>query len=213
MENAVPIILLAFANDRQGQFLRSIAAEQQAISTSLRETERAGRCDVVSLPNAGVSDIIRVFQEERGRVRIFHYGGHADGDQLHLNSSSGNVVDGQSLANFLGNQDDLELVFLNGCSTYGQKDGLLAAGVKRVIITDKAIHDNAAQHFSSQFYKSLATGMDIEAAFKEAASGTLLHTGGDKRHLFWEDNEPEADDGVSRGRLNGVCFRGRAKSE
>jgi len=188
MPSASPIILLAFANDREGKFLRNIAAEQQAISRALREAERQRRCEVLVLADASLDDIIRTFKEERGRIAIFHYGGHADGDALHLSSESGGEaqIDGQSFANFLGQQQSLELVFLNGCATLAQKEFLLEAGVKRVIITDQAINDSGAKQFATQFYESLSTGAAIGKAFEEASATTVLKESGMTRNLYWE---------------------------
>ncbi|MEM6347180.1 MAG: CHAT domain-containing protein [Bacteroidota bacterium] len=188
MPSATPIILLAFANDREGNFLRNIAAEQQAISRALREAERQKLCEVLVLADASLDDIIQTFKEERGRISIFHYGGHADGDALHLSSESGGEaqIDGQSFANFLGQQANLELVFLNGCATLAQKEFLLEAGVKRVIITDQAINDNGAKQFAAQFYESLGTGLAIAKSFEEASATTVLKESGQTRNLYWE---------------------------
>lgn len=188
MSSATPIILMAFANDREGSFLRNIAAEQQAISRVLRDAERKQVCEVLVLADASLDDIIRTFKEERGRIAIFHYGGHADGDALHLSSESGGEaeIDGQSFANFLGKQESLELVFLNGCATLAQKEFLLKAGVKRVIITDQAINDNGAKEFATQFYESLSTGARVAKAFEEAGAATVLREGGATRNLYWD---------------------------
>ncbi len=188
MPSATPIILLAFANDREGNFLRNIAAEQQAISRALREAERQKLCEVLVLADASLDDIIQTFKEERGRIGIFHYGGHADGDALHLSSESGEEaqIDGQSFANFLGQQENLELVFLNGCATLAQKEFLLEAGVQRVIITDQAINDSGAKQFAAQFYESLGTGLTVAKSFEEASATTILKESGQRRNLYWE---------------------------
>ncbi|MEL7342726.1 MAG: CHAT domain-containing protein, partial [Bacteroidota bacterium] len=195
MPQAVPIILLAFANDREGQFLRNLAGEQQAISQALREAEKQGRCEILVLSNASLEDIIRTFKEERDRIVIFHYGGHADGDALHLSSESGGEasIDGESFANFLGHQDSLELVFLNGCATLAQKDHLLRAGVKRVILTDQAINDQSARQFATHFYQSLSTGVSLTRSFEEAGSATLLVNQGNSRNLYWDEPKSEAE--------------------
>ncbi|MEL6589453.1 MAG: CHAT domain-containing protein [Bacteroidota bacterium] len=194
MPQAVPIILLAFANDREGQFLRNLAGEQQAISQALREAEKQGRCEILVLPNASLEDIIRTFKEERDRIVIFHYGGHADGNALHLSSQAGGeaIIDGESFADFLGHQDSLELVFLNGCATLAQKDHLLRAGVKRVILTDQAINDQSARQFATHFYQSLSTGASLTKSFEEAESVTLLVNQGNSRKLYWEAPKSEA---------------------
>ena len=56
------------------------------------------------------------------------------------------------LAAFRAQQQGLQLVFLNGCATQPQTDGLLDANVSMVISTSRAIDDQVATDFSCQFY-------------------------------------------------------------
>ena len=67
----------------------------------------------------GSTQIFETFTEHRDRVAILHYGGHAGGDRLFLESTGteGAVAHAEGLATFLGQRRDLQLVFLNGCST------------------------------------------------------------------------------------------------
>ncbi len=78
-------------------------------------------CEVVELPNTTTREILDVFQhpEYRNRIATFHYGGHANGFQLLLESPEGKASPAYSggFAQFLGEQTGLQLVFLNGCST------------------------------------------------------------------------------------------------
>lgn len=68
----------------------------------------------------------------------------------------------RGLASFLGQQTGLELVFLNGCATQNQAQGLLDANVSTVIATSQAIDDRVAAEFASRFYRSLAGGASIQ---------------------------------------------------
>ena len=83
--------------------------------------------------NSTAGDIFKVFQDPkyRNRIAIFHYGGHANGYQLLLESASGQsaAADAGGLAAFLAQQQGLQLVFLNGCSTQQQTQGLLDANI------------------------------------------------------------------------------------
>ncbi|MGZ0167943.1 MAG: hypothetical protein ACKVHE_00140 [Planctomycetales bacterium] len=130
-----PVIVLAFANDRDDDdnYLRNIPEEARQIREPLQQARRDGLCEIVELANATADGIFRVFQEPeyRNRIAVFHYGGHANGYQLLLESASGSphAADAGGLAVFFGQQQGLDLVFLNGCSTQQQVRGLLDAKV------------------------------------------------------------------------------------
>jgi hypothetical protein len=151
----------------------------------------------VVVPDATADDIIEAFQRNRGRVRIFHYGGHADGFGMLISSGDGKVqsVDGASFANFLKEQAGLQLVFLNGCSSQGQAEGLLSAHIPNVIATSQAINDEAARNLASIFYQSLTSGATLSKCFEEAKAGVLMKNSGQTRSLTWEgkDDIPEAE--------------------
>lgn len=88
-----PVIILAFANDRDNTigYLRNLPVEAGRLREVLEPAERAGLCEVVLLQNCTAADIFKVFQDPRyrNRVGIFHYGGHANGYELLLESASG----------------------------------------------------------------------------------------------------------------------------
>ena len=87
-------------------------------------------------------------------------------------------------------------MFLNGCSTLDQARKLRDAGIDHVIVTNRAINDEAAMKFAATFYSSIASGADVPRAFNEASAAVLLQYGGQTRSLFWEgipNNSP--DDG------------------
>jgi len=189
---SLPIVLLAFAADRQGTFLRSISEEHDTIAGILRVAEDAGQIRVITLANVTAQRIVDTFQEYRDAIKVFHYGGHADGGGLLVDSGGGEVqsIDGKSFADFLAKQPGLELVFLNGCSSQGQSQGLLDAGAKTVIATSVAINDESAKDFSRTFYNSLVTGAPLIDAFDEAGSAVMMKSGGKTRSLYWD--VPEA---------------------
>ena len=88
--NPKPAIFLACANVQQdgGRYLRNLPKELNLLRPALEPAGSAGRCELIIRSNTSVEDIIDTFQNERyrGRIAAFHYGGHADGFQLLLES-------------------------------------------------------------------------------------------------------------------------------
>jgi hypothetical protein len=171
----VPVILAAFANDRTDKkgYLSSLPKEQKLIRKALKNAESQQICELIERPNATIDEILDVFQECRGRVVLFHFAGHAGSAELLFESLDGTaaIANAGGFAAFLSQQRGLELVFLNGCSSEGQVQGLLDAGVASVIATSQDIDDSVATEFSSRFYSGMASGGTIRASFEEAAAG------------------------------------------
>ena len=59
----LPVILLAFANDRAGDFLRSIAEEHRLIKAALMPLADQGLLRLEELPNATAEDIFEAFRK------------------------------------------------------------------------------------------------------------------------------------------------------
>ena len=186
-----PVILLAFANDRAGTFLRSIAEEQRAITQALAPLREKKLLQVEVLSNATAADIFAAFRRYRDRVRVFHYGGHAQDLDLLL-SGSERPLHMPGLAQFLAQQKGLELVFMNGCATAAQQAPLTAAGIPRLILTETAINDAAAQQFAGQFYQALASGRSVAQGFAEAEGAAIAQLGAARRSLTWQEKDAEA---------------------
>lgn len=83
-----PIIFLAFANDKvdNARYLRNLPRELDGIRNALYEAQEAGLCEVVERANITLEQIFDIFQSKKyeNRIAVFHYGGHADGYQLLL---------------------------------------------------------------------------------------------------------------------------------
>lgn len=188
--SSVPVILLAFANDRadEQRYLRNLPQEHRRLRAVLRRAEDDGLCEVVELANATLDDILNVFLDPnyRDRVAVFHFGGHANGFELLLESETGSAAAANAggLAKFLGAQESLYLVFLNGCSTEQQTQGLLSAGVDAVISTSCAINDSVATKLATRFYQSLAGGTALSLAFKHATAAAQTESNGSTRALY-----------------------------
>lgn len=200
---ATPVIVLAYANERsETGFLRKLTTELKEVLHALEPSVKKGRVHVKIIPAATQQEIADVFQDEwyENRISIFHYGGHANKDQLWLETADGNNESFFSLglARFLGAQKGLKLVFLNGCATEEHAELLLAENIPAVIATSEKINDNMARRFAEIFYSGVASGASIEESFAEA-EGILLGTHGPTnfvsepgtRSLYWETEEEE----------------------
>jgi hypothetical protein len=158
---------------------------------ALDQAESAGVCELKDLSNATIGEIFDVFQKQRyrNRIAIFHFGGHAHSYELLLETAEGQakIAHSKVLSDFLGQQDGLQLVFLNGCSTRPQVEDLLEAGVTSVIATSRAIDDKVATDFASRFYQGLGGRASIGEAFNEAEGAIRTEHGENTRALYWSD--------------------------
>ncbi|MCB0839248.1 MAG: hypothetical protein KDD99_21400 [Bacteroidetes bacterium] len=147
-----PIILLAFANDREGEFLRNISEEHRVIKQALIPLVDRGLLIIEELPSATADDIFDAFRKYKDRIQVFHYGGHAQDLELLLNGAE-KSFDVVSFAEYLSHQQGLKLVFINGCATATQQIPLQKAGIPWLILTDTAINDSGAKNFAEAFIK------------------------------------------------------------
>ncbi len=178
-----PIVFLAFANDRErrARYLRNLPEEARRLRAVLAGAEHAGLCELVVRQNLTVEELFAVFQgaEYRDRIALFHYGGHANGYALLLEGTDGGqeAAHAAGLAQLLGEQRGLRLVFLNGCATEPQAQGLTDAGVAAVLVTSQAIDDQVALEFAGHFYAGLGGGASIETAYAEAKAAVATCRG------------------------------------
>jgi WD40 repeat protein len=196
----VPVFLLAFANDRDDRmgYLRNLPEEARRLYNILKEAQANSLCEVVIVQNATLDDIVQVFRDPKyhNRIALFHYGGHANGYQLLLETAEGKLAATYAggLAAFLGQQRELEVIFLNGCSTEPQVQELLNGDISVVIATSQAIDDKVAVDFATYFYQALAIGSTIGTAFAEAVGVVKAHRGNGTRQLYYTGAQPEVAD-------------------
>lgn len=169
-----PIIFLAFANDKQGAsegYLASLTAERNGIRDALRDAEDKDWCEVIVEPDVTINRIFDIFQRKdyRDRIAVFHFAGHAGSYELLLESHQGEsvVANSEGLVPFLGRQNGLQLVFLNGCNSKQQALDLEKAGVPSVIGTSQPINDGQAMNLAIRFYKGLAAGNSFERSWAD----------------------------------------------
>jgi len=159
-----PVIFLAFASDLESEKdkLPHLELEKEAIKNALKnastwqsETEKLSK-----------QSLAKALKRQINNLAIFHFAGHATGENLILSEAERLSID--DLAPALKTAKKLELVFLNGCATYEQVEVLHNAGVKNVIATSKNIKDESASEFAKAFYEALAKGESIAEAFDTA---------------------------------------------
>jgi hypothetical protein len=171
-----PALFLAFANDPHSP-IPAVAQEVRSIREALERAQEQGLCDLEVRESISAQEVFDTFEnpQYRGRIAVFHYGGHANSEALNLGRSE--TLFAKGLASFLGRQEGLKLVFLNGCSTVGQVDELMEAGVKAVIATSKEIDDGLASLFAGRFYRSLARYSSIAQAYQTAVDAGKAQAG------------------------------------
>ncbi len=186
----VPVLFLATANDRddRARYLRNLAEEARQVQGGLAPAEQRHHCALVLRQNATAGDILDVFQDARyrDRIAIFHFGGHADGYRLLLETAAGApaAANAGGLARFMAQQRGLQLVFLTGCSTEGQwLPTCWRLVCLAVIATDQAVDDAAATAFAARFYRGLAGGAAIGEAFEEAKADQQMQGAPIFRHV------------------------------
>lgn len=140
------------------------------------------------------------FSKTEYQYQIFHFTGHAVSEGLQFNDTIGTMaaleaqattinylVNPAGLAKMITAAHQLQLVFLNGCSTKDQIDQFYDAGVAAVIYTNYAVKDKIAVHFAKQFYSSFFKGdLSLKEAF-EVANGYII--GLQKQGDTWIDED------------------------
>ncbi|MEM9678974.1 MAG: NACHT domain-containing protein, partial [Bacteroidota bacterium] len=160
-----PVFLFVFAND-VAQSLQ-LDKEWREAEYALQKDEDAGKIIFNLTPKATLDDIWDKFNRFHNQVAIFHYGGHSNNEVLDLEDTS---LEGKSLATLVGQEQNLKLVFLNGCANAGLVELLFKQSIPAVIATTAVINDQRAINLSKHFYIALSNGKTIKEAFFTAAS-------------------------------------------
>ena len=162
-----PIIFTAFANPHGD--LANLSREQNGIQDALGPLEAAGKIKHLLRTDTDLNAYFDFLQRWKNQIHIFHYAGHANSEALSLQNATTFF---KPLAEELcaRNPESLQLVFLNGCSTFGHVQTLFDLGVPAVIASSVPIDDQRAMHLATRFYGNLARGDSMEAAYKSAAN-------------------------------------------
>jgi hypothetical protein len=179
VSTAPPVVMLTFANDHidEQRYLRKLPHELRGIRDTLRPLVDGEQAEVLELANATAEDIIKAFLAPRclGRVAIFHFGGHANDSTLLLEDGRGGRASAPAdgIAAYLARQEQLVLVFLNGCATAAQVQLLRQRGVKAVVATLRPIKDEVASELARLFYQHLCV-LPLAEAFESATAAARL---------------------------------------
>ncbi len=186
-----PVVLVITVNVAGAPPLPHVTQEVHAIRSALE-----GVAEVRALANPTLDEVFAVLREDadKGRIRVFHFAGHASAVALMLADSAGGPAMGhaQGLAEYLGQHRSIELVVLNGCSTRAQIEGLRRAGVGAVVATTRAIKDDVGASFGKTLYAELASKR-LSAAFEAAAGALKTEWGGNLRELVVDEPEVEEE--------------------
>jgi hypothetical protein len=163
------VIFLAFANDRSNP-LPTLQEEDNNLNRILSPRQLKQHYILIRDSYASISSVADTIAQTKDQLRVFLYSGHANRDKLVLEGQSANA---EGIAYLLGQCPNLQLVFLNGCSTKGQVYNLLQKGIPVVIATSAPIEDKKACEFSTRFFQALNDQCSIKEAF-ELAKGELM---------------------------------------
>ena len=163
----LPVIYLAFANSSSAPLSRLNEEDNSLVHTLHNRWVKEQHFHVHRDSHATVDTLRHSFTQFKDQLILFHFAGHAGSEELFLRSGEANAT---GLAEMLSEQANLQLVFLNGCSTLGQVNGLLTLGIPAVIATSAPIDDTLAMRFSRHFYHMLEVGGTYREAYQSAAA-------------------------------------------
>ena len=147
------LIFSTFSNSQTAP-LDTLQAEDAGVYQSLSERQAQGHIVIHRDALATMGSIRDYLILYRDKIVVFQYSGHAGRDRLILDDKE---AFSEGIALLLARCPHLKLVVLNGCSTAGQVDLLLAHGIPMVIATSAPVNDRTATDFSIRFFKSLAS--------------------------------------------------------
>lgn len=157
-------IFLVIANDKS-KHLPLLQEESKRINKAFLPLERKGIVRLIRDYEADLDHIYDILLTEQ--ISILHFAGHANSTGVVI---QGDLLKAKGFANLFSDQNQLRLVFLNGCSSQGQVTEFLEAGAKAVIGTRVQIADDKALKFADAFYRALAAGFSLESSFYKAKS-------------------------------------------
>jgi hypothetical protein len=156
------VLFLNFANSREAP-LPKLQEEEDAVFKLLTPRALKQHYLLHRESYASIKKIAEYLTLYRNYITVFYYSGHAEKHALLLDTEDANAG---GIAHLLGQCTTLKLVVLNGCSTKGQVEALLAQGVPVVIATSAPVEDEKAQRFAAIFYQALADNATIKEAFE-----------------------------------------------
>ena len=169
-----PVVVLTFADAIKDAHLELLKKEQTDVENALWKIKDETSLEIykeASLTSDELKDIF-IDKDFQDRIIIFHYAGHAQPEGL---ETEGGKTNAKGLAGLLGQEDNLKLVVLNGCSTEEMVKLMKENNVPAVIATSTEIGDDPATKFSTDFYTALSNGEGLQTAFEYAISAFELN--------------------------------------
>lgn len=162
------VLFLAFANSRSSP-LPTLSREDEGVFSALVHRALKGHFFIHRDSFTTVEKISEYLGKYSRQLSLFLYSGHAGGQAFQLDGEEANA---RGVALQLGQcakEGNLRIVILNGCSTAGQVQELLDAGVPVVVATSAEVEDRSATEFSVRFFQCLSEKrLNIREAFEEA---------------------------------------------
>jgi len=165
MENK-PIVLMTFASNG----LASIPVEADEVFNVVKKSEVITAHKIENVDIEKLADTIADYSEQ---LFMFHFGGHSNQRNIVLEGLRD--LDKIRLSRLLlpKEKHNLQIVFLNGCLSYGHVGILTAKGVKAIIATNVKVNDSEAERLAGYFYKLFfEKNYTLKAAF-EGAEATV----------------------------------------
>jgi hypothetical protein len=172
------VVFLAFANRREAP-LPNLQEEDEQIYRLLSARALRQHYLLHRDSYADLEKIAYFLTLYRDSLALFLYSGHAKRDALLLEDETAH---GGGIAHLLGQCPNLRAVMLNGCSTQGQVEGLLSAGVPLVVATSAPVDDEQATRFSIRLFQALSEHYSLSDAFELAIGETLSRRGAFEVH-------------------------------
>lgn len=163
-------LVFAFADSANN--LDQLKQEQKEIANSFLLQTEMGLLALEIIPFAEIIDITNACLKPslNNVFEIFHFGGHGNEDYLFLEGAHKKLRQ-EGMAVFLGAQEKLKVAFFNCCLSADLARESVKKGVPVAIGTTGKPGDYLARMFAVSFYKALAGGDHIQAAF-DKANGT-----------------------------------------
>lgn len=163
----MPFVLLVFSNKQDSylEFIKKETSELRKILLGLKD-----KIDYEIISNATTDDLFEAMTTFHDQATVFHYGGHADSLHLELENHNQGI---EQFIQLLKGMSNLQIIFLNGCSTQGMVTQILD-GIDRdiaVIATATKVDDERAFTFAKAFYTAFTQeNQTLEGAFEMAKS-------------------------------------------